>query len=300
VQAFFVVSGFLVTMSFETSSSLKSYASKRLRRIAPAYVMVVVAAALLLSAVSTLPATRYFTSSEFWRYLGFNLILSNFSAPSLPGVFQSNFETAVNGSLWTIKIEVAFYCAVPFMVWAARRFGYRATLVTVFVASLLWKLGFSFAADASGVAFYAKLAKQLPGQLCFFAGGAWAFYRTREGAVASGWLALLGVLVYALSEGLLHDALAPIAVTATVYWAAVGAPRLPRVGKHGDFSYGVYLYHFPLVQVFVLWGLFQWSAVGASVILLSLVSVVAVLSWRFVEEPMLHKRVTSNALRDAR
>src|SRR5882757_3200354 len=48
VQAFFVVSGFLVTMSYENTRSLRSYALKRLRRIAPAYIVVVVGAALLL------------------------------------------------------------------------------------------------------------------------------------------------------------------------------------------------------------------------------------------------------------
>src|SRR5260370_895587 len=61
VQAFFVVSGFLVTMSFENSSSIRSYTLKRLRRIAPAYVLVVVLAALSLSLISDLPAHEYFT-----------------------------------------------------------------------------------------------------------------------------------------------------------------------------------------------------------------------------------------------
>ena len=296
VQAFFVVSGFLVTMSFENSSSLKGYALKRLRRIAPAYIVVVVGAAVLLATLSTLPASQYFASLEFWRYLGFNLILSNFSAPSLPGVFTSHFETAVNGSLWTIKIEVAFYCTVPLMVWASRRFGYRATLATVFVASLLWKLGFGVAAASTGVEFYARLAKQLPGQLCFFAGGAWAYYRVREGAVMRAWPALLGALAYAATDGLLHEALAPLAVTAVVRWAAIDAPRLPRVGKHGDFSYGAYLYHFPLVQVFVACGLFQWSVPAAALLLFALVAVVAVLSWYVVEAPMLHERLPAGAV----
>ncbi len=180
-QAFFVVSGFLVTMSFENSSSLGSYASKRLRRIAPAYITVVIVAALGLSVISALPWHAYFTSHELWRYVAFNLILSNFSAPSLPGVFQTNFMSAVNGSLWTIKIEVAFYCLVPFVVWATRRVGAGKVLITIFIVSVLWKRGFNAAATATGLDIYAKLAKQLPGQLCFFSGGAYAYYRTRNG-----------------------------------------------------------------------------------------------------------------------
>lgn len=288
VQAFFVVSGFLVTMSFENSSSLIIFAKKRLRRILPAYVFVVAAAALALCAMSTLAPADYFGHPEFWRYLGFNLVLSNFSAPGLPEVFQSNVETAVNGSLWTIKIEVAFYCVVPLLVWAVRRYGMARTLATVFVGSVMWKLGFGLAFASSGSEIYAKLAKQLPGQLSFFVGGAWAFYRTRAGAGVPGWAAALGAVAYFFATGTPLDVVAPLAVTAIVGWAAVGAPSLPRAGKHGDFSYGVYLYHFPLVQVFVALGVFQWSPFAACVMLAALVAVSAVASWFFVEEPMLY------------
>jgi peptidoglycan/LPS O-acetylase OafA/YrhL len=290
VQAFFVVSGFLVTMSLETSSSILSYGLKRLRRIAPAYVVVVVGAALALSLVSTYPAGEYFLSHGFWRYVLFNLGLSNFAAPELPGVFQSNAVTAVNGSLWTIKIEVAFYCLVPFIVWAVRRFGYRRVLLLLFIASAMWKLGFDLMADARGSKLYADLGKQLPGQLCFFCGGAWAYYRTREGRGVPAIAALVGVLIYAFDYGTLNDVLEPLAVTAIVYWAAVAAPRLPAVGKHGDFSYGTYLYHFPLIQTAVMLGLFRFSPLMAMAIVILAVAICSTLSWFAVESPMLRRR----------
>jgi peptidoglycan/LPS O-acetylase OafA/YrhL len=289
VQAFFVVSGFLVTMSFENSSSIKSYISKRLRRIAPAYIAVVIGAALGLSAISTLPLGEYFANRELWRYIAFNLVLSNFSAPDLPGVFQSNFMSAVNGSLWTIKIEVAFYCIVPFVVWATRRAGAFKVLTTIFIASTIWRVGFNAAAIATGMDIYGRLAKQLPGQMCFFSGGAWAYYRTRRGNSISGLVAAAGVIVYALSDGWFHDLSAPLAVTAIVYWAAVAGPRLPSVAKHGDFSYGVYLYHFPLIQTFIALGLFQWSPLTGWMATVTFVVFCAVISWKFVESPSLHR-----------
>jgi peptidoglycan/LPS O-acetylase OafA/YrhL len=289
VQAFFVVSGFLVTMSFENSSSIKSYISKRLRRIAPAYIAVIIGAALGLSAISTLPLGEYFGNREFWRYIAFNLMLSNFSAPDLPGVFQSNYMSTVNGSLWTIKIEVAFYCVVPFVVWATRRAGAFKVLAAIFIASTIWRLGFYAAAIATGMDIYEKLAKQLPGQMCFFAGGAWAYYRARRGKSISGLVAAAGVIVYALSDGWFHDFSAPLAVTAFVYWAALAAPRLPSTAKHGDFSYGIYLYHFPLIQAFIALGLFKWSPLTGWMATVTLVVLCAVFSWRFVESPRLHR-----------
>jgi peptidoglycan/LPS O-acetylase OafA/YrhL len=276
-------------MSFENSSSIKSYVFKRLRRIAPAYIAVIIAAALGLSTISTLPLDEYFAAREFWRYLAFNLVLSNFSAPSLPGVFQSNFMTVVNGSLWTIKIEVAFYCLVPFIVWATRRAGAFKVLATIFIASITWRLGFSAAAAATGMEIYDKLAKQLPGQMCFFAGGAWAYYRTHDGRSISGLVAAAGMVVYALSEGWFYDFTAPLAVTAVVYWAAIAGPRMPSAAKHGDFSYGVYLYHFPLIQTFVALRLYQWSPLAGWVASVTVVVFCAVISWRFVEHPMLYR-----------
>jgi peptidoglycan/LPS O-acetylase OafA/YrhL len=293
VQAFFVVSGFLVTMSCENSSSLRSYAMKRLRRIAPAYITVVLAAAFLLVLLSTLSARAYFTDPQWRHYVLFNLVLSNFKAPSLPGVFATNPVTAVNGSLWTIKIEVAFYITVPLVVWAVRRFGYRPVLATVFFASLAWRVGLDALSPLpGGEDMYAKLAKQLPGQLAFFAGGAWAFYAARQGRGPKALPALIGAVAYAATSGLIHEAIEPWAVTAIVSWAALAAPRLPQVGKHGDFSYGVYLYHFPIVQTCIALGLFAWSASAASLIVIVLVLLCSVLSWFLIESPSLARRAS--------
>lgn len=290
VQAFFVVSGFLVTMSFENSSSLKSYAAKRIRRITPAYVVVVLGAAGLLSMLSTLPAAEYFSHHDFWRYLGFNLLLSNFSAPDLPGVFQHNAERAVNGSLWTIKIEVAFYCFVPIMVWATRRFGATRVLAILFFASLVWKVGLTTIADATGTPVFAKIAKQLPGQLSFFVGGAWAYNRTRDGHMPRASWACIGVLAYAATFGVLNDLLAPAAVTAVVYWSAIAGPGLPRVGKYGDFSYGLYLYHFPIVQAFIALGFFAAAPLLSATTVFLVAIVTGIASWFLVEHPSLQRK----------
>lgn len=296
VQAFFFVSGFLVTMSCDRTRSLKTYASKRFWRIAPAYVLVVSSAAVLLSLLSSLPAREYFAHPGFWRYLGYNLLLSNFSAPDLPGVFAGNHEQAVNGSLWTIKIEVAFYCVVPLVVWATRRFGTLRTLVTLFALSLAWKLGFLLLHESTGREFYFKLSKQLPGQIAFFMGGALAYFRTVTGEPpARAWMAGLGVLAYALTDGLLHEALAPVAVSAIVYWLAIGLPRLADIGRHGDFSYGLYLYHFPIVQSTIALGGVALAPLPVALALLGGTLVLSVLSWHLFEKRFLRHRALVHA-----
>lgn len=290
VQAFFVVSGFLVTMSFERSSSLWSYSIKRIRRIVPAYVTVVLGAAVLLAFMSTWPPGRYFTSHGFFEYVGYNLVLSNFKAPALPGVFASNAVTAVNGSLWTIKVEVGFYVLVPIIVWSVRRFGYRRALGSLFLFSLAWHAVFQLLYTNLGTEIYDKLAKQIPGQLSYFAGGAWSYYAARENRSPHALAALAGAIVYPLTGGLADVLLAPFAVTAMVMWAALAGPRLPALGKHGDFSYGVYVYHFPIVQTLIALGLFAFSPALAVIVVVIAVALCSIASWYWIEAPALSGR----------
>jgi peptidoglycan/LPS O-acetylase OafA/YrhL len=290
VQAFFVVSGFLVTMSFERSSSLWSYSMKRIRRIVPAYVAVVICAAVLLVSMSTLPPARYFTSRGFLDYLGYNLALSNFRAPDLPGVFAANAVSAVNGSLWTIKVEVGFYLLVPLIVWSVRRLGYRRALGSLFILSLVWHAGFQLLHTYLGNEIYDKLAKQLPGQLSYFVGGAWTYYGARDNRSPHALAALAGAIVYPATAGLANVLLAPFAVTAMVMWAALAGPRLPALGKHGDFSYGVYVYHFPIVQTLIALGLFAVSPALAVIVSVILVAICSVASWYCIEAPALSGR----------
>ena len=122
VKAFFVVSGYLVVMSCERSSSVGDYAARRARRIYPAYAAVVLGCAIGAAFLSTLPLAEYF-DARVLRYLAANLVFLNFLAPTLPGVFEGQPYTEVNGALWTLKIEVMFYVFVPVLVLLVRRMG---------------------------------------------------------------------------------------------------------------------------------------------------------------------------------
>lgn len=285
VQAFFVVSGFLVTMSYDNTRSLADYVKKRILRIAPAYIVVISVAAVALVVMSELSAAQYFENSEWRSYVISNLLLSNFKQPTLPGVFTGNYEPAVNGSLWTIKLEVMFYCTVPFIVWAVRRIGYKPVLAVLFLFSVIWHGGFLYISELHGSDFAARLAKQLPGQLAFFGGGAFAYYRTRDGLPPpSAWLAIAGVVGYALTNGLLNTLVAPICVTLIVYWAAIRIPQLWSSRRVGDFSYGLYLYHFPIAQVLIALGVFTVAPGFGMIAVCGLALLASIASWHLVEK----------------
>ena len=62
-----------------------------------------------------------------------NLIFLNFVHPTLPGVFEGNQLSEVNGALWTLKIEVMFYAAVPLLAWAFRKLGRLPVIAAVYL-----------------------------------------------------------------------------------------------------------------------------------------------------------------------
>ncbi|MGE3347519.1 MAG: acyltransferase family protein [Ramlibacter sp.] len=80
VKAFFVVSGFLIFMSAERSSSLTGYLSKRVRRIYPAYFAVVMLCAVGLVLASSRHTADYFFSAAWFKYVLANLTFLNFFA----------------------------------------------------------------------------------------------------------------------------------------------------------------------------------------------------------------------------
>lgn len=122
VNVFFILSGFWVTQSYLRSVSIKEYVNKRCKKIFPLYITVVILSAILLVFFSKLSAKNYFTNIDFYRYLIANLSTLNFIHPTLPGVFEGlALGGSVNGSLWTIKVELGFYVILPFIIYLTNK-----------------------------------------------------------------------------------------------------------------------------------------------------------------------------------
>jgi len=289
VESFFVVSGFLVFMSYENSASIGDYFSKRTRRIYPAYFTVVTLAALGGILVTTLPLTQYL-SANWLRYIAANLAFLNFLAPELPGVFQSNAVHAVNGALWTLKIEVMFYIAVPVIALVCVRLGRWQTLGALYALSVAYALGMEHLARETGSEVYVQLGRQLPGQLSYFLGGAACFYFLDVFARHWRWgfpAALLSLLV-PLPRAI-DVAVEPAALGILVVYLAVGARYLGNFGRYGDFSYGIYIIHFPVLQTLIALGVFDGNPYLAVALATVVVLAGAYASWHLVEKPFLRK-----------
>jgi peptidoglycan/LPS O-acetylase OafA/YrhL len=285
VRGFFVVSGILVFMSFENSRNLRSYAEKRLRRIYPAYFVSVMLGAILLVTLSNATAAEYF-SLEWIKYVLANLTFLNFIHANLPGVFTDNIFTEINGALWTLKIEVMFYAVIPVIVLACRRFGRLWILATIYTASVLYTYILTGLAETTGSPIYVVLARQLPGQLTYFVSGALIYYYLDVFEKN-----LLKFLIPAVCVLILHR-FYPLPIVEPLALATVVAffgffLYAGNFGKHGDFSYGIYILHFPILQAMIQGGLFTYSPYLALAAACVLIFASAVLMWNFVEKRFL-------------
>lgn len=253
VKGFFVVSGFLIFMSFERSSSIFLYARKRFRRIYPAYFTVVLLCALALVGVSSKGIGDYF-SVEWVKYSVANLFFLNFLHPTLPGVFEANKLTAVNGALWTLKIEVMFYLSVPLFVFLFRKLNRLPVILVTYVLSVAYGLYFSWQAEQSGSILFLAFGRQLPGQLCYFMAGAFFYYQLPFFERYKQYFVSGAILVLILNSQWSLPLLEPFALAAMVIFFALFF-YIGNFGKYGDFSYGVYILHFPVIQSFIHFGL---------------------------------------------
>lgn len=288
VKSFFVVSGFLIFMSYENSRDFRSYFIKRVRRIYPAYLFIILFCAVAASLLSTYAPGDYF-SSQLMKYLAANLVFLNFLHPNLPGVFEGNLLQAVNGALWTLKIEVAFYLFVPLAVLAFRKFGRLSVMMALYVCSMIYAMTMEGMAAKTGQGFYFELQRQLPGQLVFFIAGAASYYYLESLVKYVKWLVPMAVAAFVLQSWLPWGVIQPVALAVLVISFACVFPVLGNFDKYGDFSYGIYIVHFPILQLMIAQGFFRESPWTGLLFAAVLVMVAAFMLWHLVEKPFLRK-----------
>lgn len=281
VMAFFVISGFLISQSFERSKTVWSYFEKRVRRIYPGYLVATSACAFIVAPLfgGGFPNVA--------KTIGLNLLLRN----EIPHAFQGNpAPLAVNGSLWSIPFE--FWCYIGVAVGGTLFLKRPRVLIAVCLLLMCGKL-------------IQDLLDKRPGGLVGLVFG-WPYlwtkigpsfllgmigYRYRQVLPRSRWL-LLGMMALALTGAWLSHYAADMVVAPTLAYGIFYLAFHPKIILHdaarfGDFSYGTYLYAFPIQQILqATYG--NRMSVAAFFFTSAALSVAAgVLSWHFVEKRFL-------------
>ncbi len=274
VDAFFVVSGYLISSSYDKQPQLLGYGLRRLFRIYPLYLTVVLLQAVVMLVLLPGPLTLHLADAA--RYLGVNGIFANFMQYDIGGLLRPLHNPGINPSLWTLKIEVGFYLVLPIVWGMTRRWGIWALLAIYCASTALAYWAHHYGTDS--------LAKQLPCQMRFFVVGI-ACYRYGDRlriapSVTWGSVAVLFALC-SWRSSLPIMALYPIFIGLWVYLVAL---RLPALPLKFDISFGVYLLHGPLIQFALLLGLFA-DSLGFLVVLLVTVVGLAVIAEHAIERP---------------
>lgn len=284
VTVFFGMSGFLIAGSFERHPGFTRFALARARRLFPAYFAALLFVVLGVGATATtLPLVQYLTHPATWRFLASNAVFDP-SIQELPGVFDGNpLRWTVNGSLWSLRLEVLCYA----LLYVAGRSG------LLHKARIAW-----FVAGALGATAILRahgLGGPLPHVVPSFLTGM-LLYGFREHVPASASLFVAFVAATWMTQGLpLNAELARAAIVYGAVSLATGSTRLGRrVASGGDYSYGLYLYGWPVTQM-IVWALPGMSVTALLASTLPITAAVAVASWHWIERPVLRGRTTKAA-----
>ncbi len=314
VQVFFVLSGFLLALPFVDWCAARGarpptlpYLARRCARVVPGYYLQLGLLVLLIWYLDGQMAIGGL--GEGLGYLGMMFVPGPLGVPMLNDVW------------WTLPIEFSFYVALPLWMLALRRWGAVVALGGALAVMVAWRwLTIQvWAADmAPGQRFL--LGYQFPGSMDSFALGvaaavlwqhpsvsAWLKERSsRSEVLAVSGLLCAGSLLYWMHFGYrAYWTLAPLtflwtplfcaAIAAVVVGAASGSRLLrcllanPVVHYLGVISYGIYLWHNPILRwigssgVFVEGYVLPWlllSCTGGAVM-------AAALSWHLVEQPVI-------------
>ncbi len=279
VNGFFVLSGLLIAKSLHMRRDIKAYAMSRALRIYPALIVILLAFVLVFAPLYSSSGNLF--SAENWSYLARVLVLGDPEAAPA-AIFESNRDTAFNGVLWTIRFELIAYIAagIAFLVGALNGL-WRTVALFVLVQGAYIAAPFIVDADAipAGIMSLLRLSSAfLLGMVLWH----W------QGARRPPWWSVAGLVgLFALfGGGLFGELLATLALTSLVLRIGLPARSSPRLSAMPDFSYGIYIWHYPIMQA-VLVSQPGLGPAGLAVISFPLFLIASGVSWYIVEKPAL-------------
>jgi peptidoglycan/LPS O-acetylase OafA/YrhL len=293
VNGFFILSGLLITRSFDRRPDWLRFVVARLLRLFPAMIVLALAAVLVFGpAFSALSPLAYFSDTQVWRYLCDVLSFGDTSGGP-PGIYPNNpWSGEFAASLWTLRYEVIAYggSLALGLLGLARS---RTQVLAVFILSVLAFMGVRIMPDV------------LPPQALDLTRLAMAYllgaclYSWRDSIKISVPMAL-GLVVLALMFGPTpsYEIMLNFALAALVLVVGFGLPaRFAPLARIPDFSYGIYIWQWPVMQSLYHLG---WSHNPFSMMLMALVisTGFAAMSWYWIEKPALAlKTPLANRLR---
>jgi peptidoglycan/LPS O-acetylase OafA/YrhL len=275
---FFALSGFLVTGSALRTRRLIPFLGLRVLRLLPALFVEVTLSAIILGAIFTqLPLSQYYTSPMFWRYF---LNIVGHVQFKLPEVFTNNTTDVVNSNLWTLPWELQCYIVMSFMIVTGIVY-YRKPLAILFGAATIVLI------YASLVHGFQVVPAQLNGPtlVYYFVAGVLMFLWRDKIVFHEVLFFVAAAVCYVLMMSSKTVFIYPILLTyITIFIGLFPFPSFSLI-KSGDYSYGIYLYGFPVTQALVAgFPILHQNLVVTAPLAVLATGAFAALSWHGIEK----------------
>jgi peptidoglycan/LPS O-acetylase OafA/YrhL len=295
---FFIISGFLITASFDNTKDVFVFFKKRFLRLAPGFwtcLFVTAFCFIPLFYIQTGKGLQDFIKvdlSNSWTYLWSN-ITTEIKTPNIGKVLDTTFLRMLNGPLWSLIFEVRAYILLGLL----GAIGIFKNKFLILIPSIFFWFSYYNAVFTKGYTewFVAWVGEFNLAVLFSYFFVASAFYVWRD-QIPMDWklFALAVSLVY---RGIVTDQFslyAPLFLTYIILYVAHKIPTPKWLLSLGDMSYGVYIYSWPIQNALLLSGFtkFDWLPYTLVSILLSLLA--GYLSYNLVEKKFLLKRPVPN------
>jgi peptidoglycan/LPS O-acetylase OafA/YrhL len=300
VPIFFFISGYLIYGSFERNNNLKKYFRNRFLRLFPGLWVAFIITLVILVLTGFINSQNLFSKENLFWYLTQVTIFQFFTPEDFRGFGVGN----PNGSLWTLFIEFSYYVLVPMLFLIKDKKWKIISIIALIILSLVYNFWYNHTFRSSeeqlsiiqkllglnlipylfyfmiGVLFYIgreKIANLINGKFLIWLPIYLAYYiifsRMLEWYNQSYWpnfFGFIGIVILAF----------------TVFSFAFSYRSLShKILKGNDISYGVYLFHMPIVNLILHLDLFPgWKAVLVSFVV---TIVISIFSWKLIEQPAL-------------
>ncbi len=291
VDAFFITSGFLVTASLLARKSLLAFVWARILRIYPALIVMVLLCVFGLGLwFTSLSPADYLAHPATRQFALQNSTLVTGVVFSLPGVFSAvPYRRFVNGSIWTMPIEMYMYIALA-LIWLVLAW-FRSWRIRVFGAATV-----VIAVTMLGAHLFNHFRGQPDDALIrlsymFFTGAAFFVMRDRVRLSGAVFSAAAAVLLLSIVDKNLFFAAYDLSVPYILLWLAyIPAGAIRRFNRGGDYSYGIYIYAFPIQQT-IMATVAGMSVLGLIAYSTAITLLFAVLSWHCIEKHALRLKL---------
>ena len=287
VDAFFIVSGFLIFWSYDNNQNKKDFYIKRFFRIFPLYgflILIQTIFFIIYSNGSVIEIVKYFLS---------NIIFLNFFSYSVGDLFSHLSINAINGSLWTLKNEVFFYILVPYIFILYKKIGYKF-LFFLYIVSVIYM----FIIDYIGIA---KLLVQFPSQLRLFIVGIllYLFFDYIREKMHFVYLLIAIISIYYFYDSnyfrfTIYPFLLGVLVIYLVYF-------IKPIQMSFDFSYSFYILHFPVIQLVLFFDINPSNQIISFISIFTVILILSYFSEKYIEKKFikLGKNIISRKKNDS-